>query len=263
MRRFLIRCYPARWRARYGDEFEAILEERPLGPFDVADIVLGALDARLRMRGRAAGTAHGRGLDMSLRIGGIAAIVGATVFVIAQFSAIGLLADATLVVSLTLVGLAILLVALAGLSAFQARTQSRLSWAAFLIPAVGTVAIIVSVLAQRVLDTDGDGSFTGDSVVQVALVTGGLTALVGSALFGIATYRAGVLSRGGALLLVVAPVIALTAFMAALAISSWDLMISLFGLSILAFICGWYWLGIQALRQYRPSTEPDLGDRGW
>ena len=52
MRSFLIRCYPARWRARYGDEFEAILEERPLGPFDVADILLGALDARLRQRGR-------------------------------------------------------------------------------------------------------------------------------------------------------------------------------------------------------------------
>ena len=99
---------------------------------------------------------------MSLRIGGIAAIVGATIFVIAEFSAIGLLADSTLVVSLTLVGLAILLVALAGLSAFQARTHPRLSWAAFLVPAAGTVAIIVSVLAQRVLDTDGDGSFAGD-----------------------------------------------------------------------------------------------------
>ena len=48
MRSLLIRCYPARWRDRYGDEFEAILDERPLGPFDVADILLGALDARLR-----------------------------------------------------------------------------------------------------------------------------------------------------------------------------------------------------------------------
>ena len=38
MRRFLVRLYPADWRARYGDEFEALLEERPLGPFDVADI---------------------------------------------------------------------------------------------------------------------------------------------------------------------------------------------------------------------------------
>ena len=27
----LLRCYPARWRARYGDEFAAVLDERPLG----------------------------------------------------------------------------------------------------------------------------------------------------------------------------------------------------------------------------------------
>ena len=30
MTKFLIRLYPARWQARYGDEFEAILEERAL-----------------------------------------------------------------------------------------------------------------------------------------------------------------------------------------------------------------------------------------
>ena len=93
----------------------------------------------------------------------------------------------------------------------------------------------------------------------MALAIGGLTALVGSALFGIATYRAGVLSRGGALLLVAAPAIAVAAFVAAVSVSSWDLMIALFGLSLLAFICGWYWLGIQALRQDRPSTEPRPG----
>ena len=60
MRRLLIRCYPARWRARYGDEFLALLEERPLGPYDVPDILLGALDARLRSQ-RAAGSTE-RGL---------------------------------------------------------------------------------------------------------------------------------------------------------------------------------------------------------
>ena len=47
----LLRCYPARWRARYGDEFAAVLDERPLGPFDVADVLLGALDAHLHLRG--------------------------------------------------------------------------------------------------------------------------------------------------------------------------------------------------------------------
>ena len=80
MRSLLIRLYPARWRARYGDEFEAILEERPLGPFDVADILLGALDAQLRLRGRGADIHEGTGFSMSLRLGGAAAIVGAVLF---------------------------------------------------------------------------------------------------------------------------------------------------------------------------------------
>ena len=79
MRSLLIRLYPARWRARYGDEFEAILEERPLGPFDVADILLGALDAQLRLRGHGADITQGRRFSVSLRIGGIAAILGASV----------------------------------------------------------------------------------------------------------------------------------------------------------------------------------------
>ena len=60
MKALLIRCYPARWRARYGDEFEAILEERPLGPFDVADILLGALNAQLRLRGHGVDTTYAR-----------------------------------------------------------------------------------------------------------------------------------------------------------------------------------------------------------
>ncbi len=66
----LLRAYPARWRARYGDEFEALLAERPLGPFDIADILLGALDAQLKLRGLGAASEHRRGFSMSLRIGG-------------------------------------------------------------------------------------------------------------------------------------------------------------------------------------------------
>lgn len=32
--RILLRLYPATWRARYEEEFLAVLEERPLSPFD-------------------------------------------------------------------------------------------------------------------------------------------------------------------------------------------------------------------------------------
>src|SRR5512146_1808056 len=72
----LLRCYPARWRDRYGDEFAAVLEERPLGPFDVVDVMLGALDAHLHLRGLGAASEHQKGFAMTLRIGGYAAIAG-------------------------------------------------------------------------------------------------------------------------------------------------------------------------------------------
>jgi hypothetical protein len=45
--RGLLRLYPRAWRDRYGDEFLALLDDRALGITEIADIALGALDARL------------------------------------------------------------------------------------------------------------------------------------------------------------------------------------------------------------------------
>lgn len=42
---WLVRLYPAEWRARYGAEFAAVLEQRPPTLGDMFDIMLGALDA--------------------------------------------------------------------------------------------------------------------------------------------------------------------------------------------------------------------------
>ena len=128
MKALLIRCYPAVWRERYGDEFASILDERPLGPFDVADILLGALDARLRMRGRRAGLTERKGFNMSLRIGGIAAILGAATLAVTWFLGYGLVAvEDQLVWLLLVIGLGLLLVAITGLTAFQARVHPGLS----------------------------------------------------------------------------------------------------------------------------------------
>lgn len=44
---FLIGLYPRAWRARYGDEFAALLEEGSLGPFVVLDVLRHA--ARLQV----------------------------------------------------------------------------------------------------------------------------------------------------------------------------------------------------------------------
>ena len=43
----LVRLYPQAWRDRYGDEFAALLEERPPTAGDVLDTLRGALDAHL------------------------------------------------------------------------------------------------------------------------------------------------------------------------------------------------------------------------
>jgi len=46
--RALLRLYPRRWRARYGEEFAIILAATPPGPGTVLDVVRGALDAHVR-----------------------------------------------------------------------------------------------------------------------------------------------------------------------------------------------------------------------
>ena len=48
-RRWLTRLYPRLWRERYGDEFDALLDECLNSPLDVLDIFLGALDAHLEL----------------------------------------------------------------------------------------------------------------------------------------------------------------------------------------------------------------------
>jgi len=250
MRSFLVRCYPVGWRARYGDEFEAILEERPLGPFDVADIVLGALDAQLRLRGRGSDTQHARRFTMSLRIGGIAAIVGASLIVIVIALTGGRTESSENASTIALlVALAALLVALTGMSAFQARSNPWLVWTAFAVTAVGTVVIFIA----GVNDLAGAGP--GDWR-DGPLSIGAVTVALGSAAFGLATYRGSVLSRKGALSLVIGPAVG---FIGAIAVGQnlWELGMPLVLVGIVSFLAGWFTLGVAAIRLDRTSAlEP-------
>jgi len=45
--KWLIRLYPSEWRARYGAELEDILASRTPSPGLIADVLLGAFDARM------------------------------------------------------------------------------------------------------------------------------------------------------------------------------------------------------------------------
>lgn len=237
MRELLISLYPARWRARYGDEFLAILEERPLGPFDAADILLGALDAQLRLRGVGRQPPPRRGFIMSLRLGGLAAIVGAPLWT-AGFVILNELfgtADVRAPAVMMAVGSLSLLVALAGLSAFQARVQPALSWAAFIVPAVGTVAVIVAMVGVGV----------GNTALTDAFFIGLFAFFIGSSMFAVATFRTGVLSSRAAALLGVAPIIS----MAGGSGGGFGDVLILSGLA--CFTLGWMALGVLAVRQDR------------
>ena len=242
MTKFLIRFYPARWRERYGDEFEAILEERPLGPFDVADILLGAFDAQLRLRRVGTDIAHGRSFSMSLRIGGFAAVLGGAFLATSIVLGIGVVGSVEPVVPgiLLVTGSAALLVALAGLSAFQARTHPVLSWAAFAVTAVGTIVCIVGIVGMELV---GEGYW-------IAFILGVLGAFVGSTLFAIATYLTAALSRGAALLLGVGSVLTITAGLGGDRLPPVLLVVTSIG-----FALGWFLLGIHAVRLDRPATD--------
>lgn len=239
MKTLLIRCYPAAWRERYGDEFASILDERPLGPFDVADILLGALDARLRLRDRRADLTQRKGFDMSLRIGGIAAILGATALATAWILGSGLVAANDTVAALTMmVGLAFLLVGVAGLSAFQARIDPTLSWAAFGFFGVGLTIAFVGFIGAW-LGRDGFWDFGALGVV---------IGLVGTLFFAILTYQTRTLSRGAALLLAAGAVLPFVAMV------SGQMLIVV--AALICFLLGWFLLGIQAIRLDRPAADP-------
>lgn len=148
MRRIL-RLYPAAWRERYQEEMESILDERPSGPFDMADLLLGAFDAHLHLRGLGNASERRKGTTMSLRIAGIAAIIGGsfwglTWLLIALDDIFRGGEDPVPIAFATMIASCVaLLVALAGLSAFQARRQPRAIWLSFLVPAAGVVPVAV------------------------------------------------------------------------------------------------------------------------
>jgi hypothetical protein len=250
----LLRLYPARWRARYGDEFELVLSDRPLGPFDVADVLLGALDAHLHLRGLGAASQHGRGFAMTLRIGGYSAIIGGLLwFTVLVGNAIN---DGAETISWW-IGIALVvatiatLIALIGLSAFQARRYPALTWAAVAIPAAGGFVALLGVVAITV-NGDSDRGIIGDLSGWAIATLGLLAMLAGSGLFALATWRTRSLSRGAAALLALGALIVVPALggLTGGLVPSALVPLAIFA-SVLLFPAGWVALGISALRTDR------------
>ena len=248
---FLLRLYPSRWRARYGDEFESLLGERVLGPFDVLDVALGALDAHLHLRGLGAASEHRKGFTMSLRIGGYAAITGSLLFLFGFIAnALDGSDEAWPTSGIILAGVLALLVGIAGLSAFAARRDPAISWLAFLVPAIGAVLTTVGLLAMGVL---GDAAIIGGLGGWGIGMIGLLTLMVGSGLFALASWRTGPLSRAGTALLGVAGALTIPTFIGTVGSWPWEpfTLIALYGM-LLSFTGGWLLEGLAAVRADRP-----------
>ena len=248
----LLQLYPASWRSRYGDEFAALLEERPMGPFDVADVVLGAIDARLHLRGRQATSEPAKGLAMTLRIGGYAAILGSLLWAIGFVSAS---TDNSESVSpwgvVILAGNAALLVALVGLSAFQSRRYPKLVWTAFAIPFVGNIVSMIGIVALALAE---EGPFVAGFSPWEVWVTGLFALVVGSGLFAFASWRTGSLSRAGTGLLALGAIALLVSIPGMMGLYPWEPLVSAGTfITIAAFIGGWVVTGIGAVRSDRIS----------
>ena len=254
----LLRLYPARWRDRYGDEFAAVLEERPLGPFDVADVLLGALDANLHLRVLGAASQHGKGFAMSLRIGGYAAVVGGLLWLyVLAANAIndGAEAGAPMIGFAVVAATVATLVALIGLSAFQSRRHPALTWAAFAIPAVGAVVGLLGAVAMAVVG-DTDARIVGGLSLWAISTLGVFTLLIGSALFAVATWLTKSLSRAASALLGVGALLVIPVIGGVMGgVLPPPLEYASLVIAIVAFPAGWMTLGVSALRVGRgPAT---------
>lgn len=160
----LLRLYPAAWRRRYGDEFSVLLAERPLGPFDVADVLLGALDAQLHLRGLGAYSENRKGFSMTLRVGGYAAVISGALS-LAGFAWLAAVDPATNDLGgywLLLLGSLASVIGLTGLSAFQARRHPKLVWGAFALPAAGAVVMAFGLLVVTGFSGDADKRIVGE-----------------------------------------------------------------------------------------------------
>jgi hypothetical protein len=141
-------------------------------------------------------------------------------------------------------GLAVLLVALAGLSAFQARTHPREAWAAFSLTAIGTIVGFVGILGILAI-----GEPAGE-LYWVLFALGFLTAFVGFVLFAVVTYRTAALSRRASIAVGVGSVLPIAAAFAPQAQQS------LYVAAAICFTLGWFALGVQAIRLDRPESRP-------
>jgi hypothetical protein len=143
----LVGLYPTAWRDRYGEEFLALLEDKPPSRLDLIDIAWSALDARLFPQ------APEGSFRMFTRIAGLAAL-GAGVALLAGF--LGFLipnVNEYTVLAFYALGL----VGLAGIHVRHLAVRPVLAWLALVLPFLSLFSGIAFVVLTRVgvLPTSG------------------------------------------------------------------------------------------------------------
>jgi hypothetical protein len=187
---------------------------------------------------------------MSLRIGGYAAIVGGILWLLVLAgNAINDGAETGApFLGYAIVGATVMtLVALIGLSAFQARSHPVLTWAAFAIPALGAV---VGLFGYAAIVATGDSDATlvaGISPWMIGSI-GLLTMVGGSSLFAVATWQARSLSRTASGLLAVGAALVVLALLGVSGALPRPVTIVPILAAIVVFPAGWIAMGVSALR---------------
>ena len=195
---------------------------------------------------------------MSLRLGGAAAILGGVLFLAGLLvTSINGSDEAFPGAALIFAGTVALLLALIGLSSFQARRHPRLIWTAFAVPALGTAVSCVGLIAMAIV---GDRPLVAGLSPWWIWSLGLLATVLGTALFALATYHtralsrpaAGLLATGSGLLFAVL-VVGYSGLGAAIGGRD-GLAPVLMVAGLLAFAIGWIALGWTAVRLDRPAA---------
>ena len=196
---------------------------------------------------------------MMLRIGGLGAVAGGTLFFLGIAASSALDGSDTVWFVMAMIGTLGILAALIGLSAFQAYRDPKLAWAAFAIPGIGTLVTLTGMIGMATMG-DTDAPYIGSMGPWSIWVVGLLTTFVGSILFGIATIRAAVLSlRAAQALAWSAGVVIVVAFSGFDAGSSTLARVVVSG-SLGAFCLSWVALGAAALRRGPIAAIGRAGD---
>jgi len=173
-----LRLYPGPWRARYGDEMEALLEERRPGPRERLDLLRGAVDAWLHP-------------PAPSRVPAASALIGGGLWTIAAAAVItqptpadwpGYIAD---VLGVAILAVCFLFVATLGVSLRAEGRGRRAGTVAVALTLVGYPAWIAALVATAAGTLDGS-----------ALAAAQTLAMLGAALVGVVLVRVGDLAVG-------------------------------------------------------------------